>query len=148
MLNVILKGFDRLSELVDNHQESNEMDISGQVTALTNLLAAPLPKEEKQSVTTSKGVALPDGREIFTPTEHELKQAMKGGNFIYLVEFDLIHDVHDKGQTPLDLLQFLEKSGLIMDCKTAIADVGTWTPSLPTEFPFTCSTPPFSSPIW
>jgi two-component system, chemotaxis family, sensor kinase CheA len=124
VLNVILRGFDRLSELVDNHQESNDMDISGQVAALTNLIAAPLPQEEKKTVTTSTGVALPDGREIFTPSEHELKQAMKGGNFIYLVEFDLIHDVHDKGQTPFDLLQFLGKSGLIMDCTMGITDVG------------------------
>lgn len=124
VVNVVLKAFDKLEELIDNIQVSEEIDISAHVDALTGLVTATLPQDQKKDVVERQSIGLENGREIFSITEHDLKQAQKGGNFIYLVEYDLIHDVHKKGKTPLDLMKFLQKSGLILDCKLDVAAAG------------------------
>ncbi len=78
---------------------------------------------------------LPDDHVVFEIPEHDLIQARKGGNFLYLVEYDLIADVHRKNKTPLDLLDFLEKSGLLLDCKMDLAAVGTLDDELTRRIP-------------
>jgi two-component system chemotaxis sensor kinase CheA len=124
VVNVVLKAFDKLEELINNIVQSEDIDISAHVDALTGLITATLPQEQKREVIDRQSIGLENGREIFSITEHELKQAQKGGNFIYLVEYDLIHDVHKKGKTPLDLMKFLQKSGLILDCKLDVSAAG------------------------
>ena len=136
VVNVILRAFDRLQELVDNVQDSESMDISEHVAALTNLVTSHLPVEEQPLVTTRADLGLPEGHPIFDLSAHDLKQARKGGNYIYLVEYDLIHDLHKQHKTPLDLMRTLEKSGLILDCKTDIASVGTLDGELSNRIPF------------
>ncbi len=124
VINIVLKAFDRLQELVDNIHESEQMDIAPHIATLTDLLAGNLTSEQQATVTRLKNLSLPDGRIIFQISEYDLLQARRGGNFIYLVEYDLIHDVHKKNKNPLDLLRFLEKSGLILDCKVDLGCVG------------------------
>ncbi len=136
VVNVILNAFDQLEAMVENIQESEDMDISAHVEALTGLVQASLPQEEQESVTTSHGLGLPDGREVFSITEYELKQARKGGNFIYLAEYDLIHDVHKKNMNPLELLKFLEKSGRILECRMDVSSVGSLEDEPTNRIPF------------
>ncbi len=136
VVNVILRAFDKLQELVDNIEQSESIDISEHVEALTHLVTSHLPDEEKSSVTSTTRLHLPDGKPIFAISEHDLKQARKGGNYIYLVEYDLIHDVHKKDNTPLDLMKSLERSGLILDCKTDIGAVGDLEGELSNRIPF------------
>jgi two-component system, chemotaxis family, sensor kinase CheA len=136
VVSVILAAFDKLEDLVENIHESEQMDISEHVETLRNLVTANLPEEQKKLVTSNKTLGLPGGRDIFTISEHDLKQARKGGNYIYLVEYDLIHDVHKQGKTPLDLMRFLEKSGLILDCRMDISQVGDLDQDLSNRIPF------------
>lgn len=136
VVSVILAAFDKLEELVENIHESEQMDISAHVETLRNLVTANLPEEQQKLVTSNKTLGLPGGRDIFTISEHDLKQARKGGNYIYLVEYDLIHDVHKQGKTPLDLMRFLEKSGLILDCRMDISQVGDLDQELSNRIPF------------
>ncbi len=136
VVSVILAAFDKLEELVENIHESDQMDISVHVETLRNLVTANLPEEQQKLVTSNKTLGLPGGRDIFTISEHDLKQARKGGNFIYLVEYDLIHDVHKQGKTPLDLMRFLEKSGLILDCRMDISQVGDLDQDISNRIPF------------
>lgn len=124
IINIILRAFDMLQSMVDNINESETVDVSEHLKALTSVVEAGLPQEARPSLESMREIRLPDGQTIFTISEHNLNQAKRGGNFIYMVEFDLIHDVHKKGRTPLDLLRFLEKSGYIVDCRTDIAVVG------------------------
>jgi two-component system chemotaxis sensor kinase CheA len=57
--------------------------------------------------------------------EFDINNSRQGGKFIYLVELDLIHDVHQKDKKPLDVLRELEKTGLILDSTINIGGVGT-----------------------
>ncbi|TVM16884.1 hypothetical protein DPQ33_10750 [Oceanidesulfovibrio indonesiensis] len=121
----VVASLDRIAELVDDIAASESADTEALVSALTSLVSASLPPERHASLAKTRRVVLPDDRVAFEIPEHDLIQARKGGNFLYLVEYDLIADVHRKHKTPLDLLNFLEKSGLLLDCKMDIAAVGT-----------------------
>jgi len=124
VVNIILRAFDQLEVLVENIEQSEQIDISQHVAELIGLVTDNLPKEQQQLVTTRETLCLPDGREVFTLSKHDLAQARKGGNFIYLVEYDLIHDVHQKNMTPLELIKSIEKSGFIIDCRMDISQAG------------------------
>lgn len=126
VINVVLLAFDRLSELMDNVSESNEMDISEHIVALQGLTAANLPKEEKKDVKEMIEIKHPkDGRILFTVSVFDLKQAQKGGKNLYLAEYDLIHDVQRKNKTPLEVIKNMSSSGDILDLKVDLMAVGT-----------------------
>ncbi|MFH1020106.1 MAG: chemotaxis protein CheW, partial [Pseudomonadota bacterium] len=55
----------------------------------------------------------------------DLKQAGQNGRVFYLLEIDLIKDVHRKKLTPLDMLSRLEDAGEIIEITVSIAAVGT-----------------------
>ncbi len=133
IINVVLSAFDKLNELIKNAARSNQIDISEHTLALTNLTTASLSDEEKESVSTMVNIRLPNGKVIFTIPEFDISQAIKGGKFIYLVEYDLIHDVQNKDKTPLDILTAMQKTGIILESKVDIPAVG----SLEDDTPFT-----------
>jgi len=133
IINIVLLAFDKLRELIDNVDRSNEMDISEHTLALTDLTTASLPEEEKESVSTMVDILLPDGKVIFTIPEFDISRAIKSGKFIYLVEYDLIHDVQNRDKTPFEVLTAMQKSGIILECKVDIPAVG----SLEDDAPFT-----------
>jgi two-component system chemotaxis sensor kinase CheA len=125
VVNIVLLAFDRLSELVDNVAESNEMDISEHIRALTAVTSNNLPGEEKESVVREMEIKDRNGRAIFTISELDFNQATKGGSYVYLLEFDLIHDVQRKDKKPLDLLKEMQSTGNIMEVKTDLEAVGS-----------------------
>jgi len=119
VVNVLLKGFDRLTNLVDNIEDSETMAIDAEVA----LLMAIASGGDVARAAAPAAVEL--GRErIFSVDAVSLEQAKSGGNEIYLLEFDLIHDIHGKGKLPFELLKTLADTGRIVDCKVDFAAVG------------------------
>jgi two-component system chemotaxis sensor kinase CheA len=125
VVNIVLLAFDRLSELVDNVAESNDMDISEHIRALTAVTSNNLPGEEKESVVREMEIKDTSDRTIFTISELDFNQATKGGSYVYLLEFDLIHDVQRKDKKPLDLIKEMQSTGNIMEVKTDLEAVGS-----------------------
>jgi len=125
IINILLIAFDRLKELINNVDESDQADISDFIVSLTGLTKANLPKEEKESVSTLVDVKLPDGRTILSIAAFDLMQARKGGNFIYLVEYDLIHDVQRLGKTPFSVIKNMMGTGMLLDCTVDVLALGT-----------------------
>ncbi len=136
VISTILNAFDRLGELVDNISDSEKMDISDQKNRLLNLISRNLPVAEKSSVSTIRELRLPDGRTAFTISEHDFRQVQKGGNYLYILEYDLIHDVHKKGQHPLELIKFLERSGRFLDCNMDLKSIGSLADPPSNRIPF------------
>ena len=124
IISKLLGGFDKLHGLVEIALESDQEDISEYLAGLTNLTEELLPEQEKGSQEKTIDIALPGGRLAFTEDALSLLQALKGGHFLYLVEYDLIHDVHAQKKTPLDVIKAMESSGLIVDSKVDVAAVG------------------------
>ncbi|MFW6415315.1 MAG: Hpt domain-containing protein [Thermodesulfobacteriota bacterium] len=125
VVNVVLSAFDRLNELVDNMSESNEMDISEHIVALQGVKSANLEEEDKKSIEERVQIKHPDGRVIFTPTTFDIAQGLKGATQLYLVEYDLIHDVHRQDKKPMDVIKMLGQSGTIVDLAVDLHAVGT-----------------------
>ncbi|MBW2609240.1 MAG: chemotaxis protein CheW [Deltaproteobacteria bacterium] len=124
IVNILLLASDTLRNLIQNAESSNETDISEHVEALAALTTSSLPDNERDDVSTMIDISFPDGKTVFNVAQYDISNAGKKGNYIYLVEYDLIHDVHKKNRTPLDLLKKMEESGNIIDCKIAIKAVG------------------------
>jgi two-component system chemotaxis sensor kinase CheA len=125
VVNILLLAFDKLREMINNIDQSDEIDISEPLVSLAGLTAASLPADEKKSVTEMVNVSHPDGKVVFTVVEFDIVQSKQNGKTLYLIEYDLIHDVHKKGKTPMEILDVLKQSGIILESKIDFAAVGT-----------------------
>ncbi len=124
VINILLLASDTLRNLLNNVGTSNEMDISEHIEALLSLTADSLPEKEKDDLSNQVDISLPDGKILFSVSKYDISNARKKGNFIYLVEYDLINDIHKKDRTLLDLVKKMEESGIIMESKVDIQAVG------------------------
>jgi len=125
VVNIILLAFDKLRDMIQNVAESNDAFIDDHVASLTAVATASLHTEEKASVTNMVEIKNKADRTVFLIPEFDLIQNRKGGKNLYLLEFDLIHDVHGKQKKPLDLLRSMESSGVVIDLKIDFEAVGT-----------------------
>jgi two-component system, chemotaxis family, sensor kinase CheA len=132
----MLKGFDLLRTLVQNAAASNDMDISEALEQLSVLTREHLQEEKHAHLTASVLVPLPGGGPGFSIDLLSLEHALQGGKYLYMVEYDLIHDVHARGKTPLDVIATMEASGLMLDCRMDLATVGDLDAPLCNAIPF------------
>ncbi|WP_028574649.1 chemotaxis protein CheW [Desulfonatronovibrio hydrogenovorans] len=125
IVNIVLLAFDRLRDLVENVAQSDAMEISEHVVALTGIAAASVSDDKKDSIVREVEIKDSKGRVVFSISEFDLNQAAKGGKIIYLLEFDLIHDVHQKNKKPMDVIKDMQSTGTILDLKVDLDAVGT-----------------------
>ncbi|HAK47261.1 MAG TPA: hybrid sensor histidine kinase/response regulator [Spirochaeta sp.] len=125
IINILLLSFDKLRELVNSPEASNEEDIGEFVESLINLTSETLPEEKKETVRNMVDINLPDGRTIMQMTEFDYNRTAANNNYIYLVEFDLMHDLQSRGIAPLDFYRSLIGTGTIEDSVTDFEAVGT-----------------------
>jgi two-component system, chemotaxis family, sensor kinase CheA len=125
VINILLLSFDKLKDMLNRTSESNEVDITDFIVSLTGLTSAGLPPEKKESVHTLVDIKLPDGRSLMYVSQFDLDQNQQGGKAVFLVEYDLIHDVQRVGKTPLDLIRQVNERGTILDCVVDILAIGT-----------------------
>ena len=59
VINILLMSFDRLREMINNHTESQRVDITELVVALTGLVSAHLPAAQKASLVKMVKVTAP-----------------------------------------------------------------------------------------
>jgi two-component system chemotaxis sensor kinase CheA len=125
VVSILLLAFDKLRELIANDRESNRVDISEFVSALTSLTAGSLPENEKSSLSNQVTVEVPEANKHIQVSAFDLNQARKGGKYIYLIDYDLIHDIERRGQTPWEVFKILIKCGTIMETVFDLDSAGT-----------------------
>src|SRR5579864_5147475 len=125
VVSILLMAFDKLRDLIASHQESNQADIGEFVSALTSLAAGSLPESEKASLTQQVEVKVPDRNKHIQVSAFDLGQARKGGKCIYLIEYDLIHDIERRNQTPLEVFKRLIECGTILETVFDLESAGT-----------------------
>ena len=125
IINILLLAFDKLREMIHGYQDSNTTDITEHVVALTGLTTAHLPQEQKTSVTSVVEVTPPKGSKPLKVSEFDLNSALKTGHTVYLIEFDMIHDVHRMGRNPLTIFNGLLACGRILECAVDLGAVGS-----------------------
>jgi two-component system chemotaxis sensor kinase CheA len=125
VVNIVLLAFDKLRDMIVNVAESEDAYIDDHIAALTAATSANLKGEEKASVDRRVEIADSRGRIVFEVPEFDLVQNRKGGKNLYLLEFDLIHDVQRKGKTIFDILKCMDSTGVVLDLKVDFEAVGT-----------------------
>jgi len=125
IVNVVLLAFDYLNQMLKNVSASNEMDIAEHIEVLEGLATANLTAGEQESAEKQVVIKNADNREVFTLSELELKQAQKGGKYLYLLNYDLIHALQQQGKNPLEIIKGLQDSGEVVDVKVDSLGVGT-----------------------
>ena len=124
IINVLLNAFDKLREMINNTAASETADISDLAASLGGLAAAYMPDEHKGSLKATVSLPLKNGGEIALPAM-DFERVKRSAQYIYHVEYDLIHDVEQKGKNVLGLFNDLDGTGEVLDCMLDIAAVGT-----------------------
>lgn len=121
IISVLLISFDKLHSLINNVSDSNNEDISEILGSLTNLLE-PQTKEDM-----NKQVSIKDskGNIKFNIPASDYNQIVKNNLFLYLVELDIIDDLHNKGKNPLDLYRDMKGTGTLEASDYNIDSLGT-----------------------
>lgn len=136
-ISVLLKGFDELENLLNNIETSNDQDISDHVTALENITKENLPEEKQSMVSELVDIILADGRIFPQVSLFEIERYKGEGKNLFLVEYDLIHDIQRKDKNPIEVLNSLQKTGTIIDSRIDFDSVGLLTDDGgPTRIPF------------
>jgi two-component system, chemotaxis family, sensor kinase CheA len=136
VINILLLSFDKLREMINNSSESQDVDISDFIVSLNGLTSSYLPPKEKKSVSTMVEIHSRTGVKLMEISELEMTLVHSAGRAIYLMEFDLIHDIHLLGKNPLDIHRIMMDQGEFVDCRLSVAEVGTLDDEPSSSIPF------------
>ena len=125
VVSILLLAFDKLRELIGNHRESNDADIAEFVSALTALTTASLPEDQAGSVAQRVPVQVPESKRQIQVSAFDLRQARLGGKYIYLIDYDLIHDIERRGTSPWQVFKGLIQCGTILETVFDLESAGT-----------------------
>ena len=116
----ILRGCSVLAAIAGNEDTSRYDDA---VAALEALAQSHMPSEGMFDP--GYPICFADGKPIMHLSGYELEQCGGDGAFLYMLTFNLHADIGAKDITPLDLLEFLQKSGHVIathcECDLAAA---------------------------
>jgi two-component system chemotaxis sensor kinase CheA len=136
IMNVLLGGSDLLKAMINDPEHMNQVDATQAIHQLEHIKNGTFGQEEAgapSAADTRPPVTLlpiknPAGKLIFEVSEEELlagQKEEKGGNLVFLAEFDLIDDVERKGKTPWDLLKEVLTLTYFVDSKVDFEAVGS-----------------------
>ncbi|MBF0544825.1 MAG: chemotaxis protein CheW [Candidatus Riflebacteria bacterium] len=112
-INILLKAFDKLREMIQNSLVSNDMVISGLTESLTKLVESSLPKKPVKSSIKAVELALPNNSKISIP-QSEMDFIKANKLFVYFAEYDLIRDIDNTGKKLLDAVKILGGFGKVL----------------------------------
>jgi len=142
-ISVLLNGFDELETLLRNIESSNEVDVSEQIAALEGVTTDSEPepesaqKKEQTDAVNFVDIVLPDGRIFPQVSFSDIEQSRSEGKNLFLVEYDLMYDVHQKEKDPLDVLNSLQRTGTLIDARIDVDAVGPLEDmQIPGQIPF------------
>ena len=125
IVNILLLSSDTLRNLLNNVGTSNDMDIDEHVNALIALTTGSKPEQKTEVKQENIDLIFDNGRMVFTVSNSDLTNSRKKGQYIYLVEFDLVHDIDKKGLDTTELIKRLSESGTILATEADVQSVGT-----------------------
>ena len=136
VINILLLAFDQLREMINDHQGSQEVNISDLMVTLSGLISTHLPTAKKSSLTRTVKVTAPGVKVVFQIPEYDYNHAREGSNYLYLVEYDLIDDVQRRGKRPVDVLFILSSTGTILESVFDLDTAGTLDDEPSSRLPF------------
>jgi two-component system chemotaxis sensor kinase CheA len=132
---LLLAAFDKLREMINNSNESENEDISELVESLTALASSYIPHEKKPYLTGTVSLTAEEGGTPVVLPRIDYELALSTGKTVYSVEYDLIHDIERRGNNVLDVFRLHWTAGEIMDCTLDFDAVGTLDELVGTQLP-------------
>lgn len=136
VINILLLAFDKLKEMVNNPQESDQVDTSELIVSLLGLTSANLPPEKKASPQKEIKITAPGVKGEVVITEHDFNRVKESGKYLYLAAYDLIDDVQRKGKKPISILEDLQGAGEIVGTSFDITTMGSLEDQPQNELPW------------
>jgi two-component system chemotaxis sensor kinase CheA len=124
VINILLAAFDKLRDMINHTESSENADIAELLVSLTGLASSYLPGDEKASLHTDVTLKGPGTGRVTLP-QTDFDRAGRNGQYIYWVDCDLVHDIELKGQNILSVFNTLTEVGEIFDCTVDYEAVGT-----------------------
>jgi two-component system, chemotaxis family, sensor kinase CheA len=125
IVSILLLAFDKLRTLIQDYADSNNADISEFTEALSRLAEEHLHPDQKNSTKETVTISIPNGTRSIGASVFDMQQARRGGKSVYVIEYDLIHDIQRRGQNPLEVLNNLMKCGDILTTEFNLDSAGT-----------------------
>ena len=125
IVSILLLAFDKLRTLIQDYADSNNADISEFTDALSRLAEEHLEPDQKHSTQETVTISIPNGSRRITASVFDMEQARRAGKSVYVIEYDLIHDIQRRGQNPLEVLNNLMKCGEIITTEFDLESAGT-----------------------
>ncbi|SCX94094.1 hybrid sensor histidine kinase/response regulator [Desulfoluna spongiiphila] len=117
VISTLLTAFDKLTDLVNNIETSNEADISSFVEALIAIDSLPEAPEAPEAQAPPAPSATDDEDPLapFEVDREELDKFLRQGKYVYRLAYDLDRDIADQGKVVNEVLNTLGNSGMILD---------------------------------
>jgi two-component system chemotaxis sensor kinase CheA len=125
IVSILLLAFDKLRSLIEDYAGSNNADITEFTDALSRLAEEHLHPDQRNSTQEMVTIPIPNASRVMTCSVFDLQQGRRAGKTVYVIEYDLIHDVQRRGQTPLEVLNNLMKCGDILTTDFDLDSAGT-----------------------
>jgi two-component system, chemotaxis family, sensor kinase CheA len=125
IVSILLLAFDKLRTLIQDYADSNNADISEFTDALSRLVEEHLQPDQKHSTQETVTISIPNGNRWITASVFDIEQVRRAGKAVYVLEYDLIHDIQRRGQNPLEVLNNLMKCGDILNTEFDLDSAGT-----------------------
>jgi two-component system chemotaxis sensor kinase CheA len=125
IINVLLNSFDTLRSMINDPEEMENVNIDPQVQSLQDIVDYHLTGKEKGALNRLVKLSSKDDRITVEIPEIDFQASNKDVQYIYVIEYDLLHDLEKKGKSSLEMLKSLSKMGVIIDTLLDIGAVGT-----------------------
>ncbi len=134
IINVLLLASDKLRDLVKDPTSSNDMDVATHVEALKAIeietsVESEIEEKKKESEVPLQEIETIDikfpGRDIiFSLNKAELADSFDEGKRVYLIELDLIEDVHRKNKSFEGFIKEITSTGSILAREIDLKEIG------------------------
>jgi len=145
LTDALLAGVDALRAMVEDVANSEEFDISSELSTLEELYDKVSGAPPKTVEVKAKGKAVkekPSGEKTAEPLlsfkidEEEIKGLIKSGKYLYSVKLYLKEDLEKKGKTPYDYINSIESLGTFVDSFLDISGISGLSDSLQNDIAF------------
>ncbi|MEA3639090.1 MAG: chemotaxis protein CheW [Lamprobacter sp.] len=123
VINVLLAAFDRLRMMLNDTEQSEQVDNADLLTSLNDLASTSVSPQQKASLTEQQTFDSPLGP--VTLSTEDLNRLKRDGHLLYLVECDLAQDIEGKGRDIFHFFDGLWDSAELLDCIVNTQAVGT-----------------------
>ena len=124
VINVLLAAFDTLRTMLDDPENSAQVETAELMTSLGDL-TAPSPQSPERKPSLSEHLALDSPLGALTLSKFDVERAKRDQHSIYLIECDLIEDIERKGKDIYALFDSLSATSELLECTINDQAIGT-----------------------